>query len=363
MDKRNSHTHLGWIDWIRCFGALAIVLLHVIVAYFNTEAALSSYTALYFVETAVSIPLFRWAVPVFFMVSGTLLLNPEKEIGIKDAAKYMWRIVVLLLTFGYFFCLLETIFNFGGLISLGDPDLLIKIVSTAFINLIHAKSWDHLWYLYAMLLLYVLMVPLRALRKKLYSKSDSAPVLEFLMIFALALLVCGVRSLYMANILLTDDLWGSPLFMAIYQLFPLVYFWFGRWLYEHGRLNLISVVVGLASVVICTSIFAFAREFVSLRIMLPQYGVILPYSALIYLLFRHFATRSIAFSPTLRRIADASLGIYILHPLFMHLILLYGDPLKYPPLLLQISMFVIAMLMSTILTRCLKKLALFRGKL
>jgi surface polysaccharide O-acyltransferase-like enzyme len=58
-------------------------------------------------------PLIRWAVPIFIMISGYLLLDPKKDITIKKIIKYINRMILILLTFGFFYCILENLFTYG----------------------------------------------------------------------------------------------------------------------------------------------------------------------------------------------------------------------------------------------------------
>ena len=55
-----------------------------------------------------------WAVPVFFIITGVLLLNPSKSITATDCIwKYEKRIVLALLIFGIPFAILKLVMENG----------------------------------------------------------------------------------------------------------------------------------------------------------------------------------------------------------------------------------------------------------
>ena len=54
------------------------------------------------------------AVPVFILISGTLFLNPQKEVGYRILlSKYIRRIALALVAFGLPMCMMEKVFSEG----------------------------------------------------------------------------------------------------------------------------------------------------------------------------------------------------------------------------------------------------------
>ena len=75
MENENSTVYL---NYLRVFAALAVLVLHVIctpVAYYQN---LYSSTELFWVRFARN--LMNWCVPVFVMITGFLLLQPSKTV-------------------------------------------------------------------------------------------------------------------------------------------------------------------------------------------------------------------------------------------------------------------------------------------
>lgn len=119
----------------------------------------------------------RWAVPVFVMISGFLLLDPDKDVGLQKLKGYVLRMLAVLVTFGYAYCVIEIVVDKG----LSDiPVTLFLSVK----NLVEGKSWAHMWYIYMLIGLYVLTPILRAVTKD-SSQKEMAVVLLALFVLTI----------------------------------------------------------------------------------------------------------------------------------------------------------------------------------
>ena len=107
----SSQGKIGYFEWARALGAQAIVALHVQVACALSQSLSDAHAMSLFVEAEILVPLTRWAVPVFFMISGALLLDPERQMGWRKVGRHVWRLALVLLTFGLAFCLMEQAFD------------------------------------------------------------------------------------------------------------------------------------------------------------------------------------------------------------------------------------------------------------
>ena len=110
-----------------------------------------------------------WAVPIFVMVSGALLLNPNKEISIHTILfKYIKRMLIALVIFGLVFQIYDVLIAQG---TLG-----VSTVIDGLKNIFQATSWAHLWYIYLLIGLYC-MLPIF----KGFIKSASDEELKFVL--------------------------------------------------------------------------------------------------------------------------------------------------------------------------------------
>ena len=131
--------------YIRVIACFAIVILHTLfasVVYYE-----KSMTDTQFLIESVFQNLLMWAVPCFLMITGALLLNPEKEVSWKKIGKYIFRVALALVFFTLLFEVIDHIFGTKG-----------NIFTNWLYKLYTGQSWAHMWYLYLLIGLY-LMVP------------------------------------------------------------------------------------------------------------------------------------------------------------------------------------------------------------
>ena len=80
---------IDWFEWARVLGALAIVALHAMRVTELAPGLAAAHARLFGVEAVLQIPLARWAVPVFLMVSGALLLDPGRKMPPRKIAEIL----------------------------------------------------------------------------------------------------------------------------------------------------------------------------------------------------------------------------------------------------------------------------------
>lgn len=147
---------IGWIVSLRALAAMVVVLVHVPFGWLDPIGGgwdVLTGPRLILDKFCITI-LSKWAVPCFLMISGFLLLNPEKEVNLSKAMRYAMRMVLVLFTFGLFYCLIETVVTNG----FSDP---VGAILVSVKNLFEGKSWDIMWYVYMILGLYLLTPMLR----------------------------------------------------------------------------------------------------------------------------------------------------------------------------------------------------------
>lgn len=142
-----------WIVSVRAFATMAVALLHVVSGW-TVEITGGVTGSRWFLDIVLIQLMVRWAVPVFVMISGFLLLDPDKEFDTRKAIAYIVRMTIVLVTVGLFYCLIETYIS-GGVASIWGAILL------SLRHLIEGKSWAHMWYVYMLMGLYAFTPMLR----------------------------------------------------------------------------------------------------------------------------------------------------------------------------------------------------------
>lgn len=98
--------------------------------------------------------LLMWPVPVFVMVSGALLLDPSREIPLtKIFRKYIFRMGMVLLVFGMAFRFYDAIMN--------NEPMGLSVIVSGLENILTGNSWAHMWYIYLLIGLYLILPVLR----------------------------------------------------------------------------------------------------------------------------------------------------------------------------------------------------------
>ena len=142
----NSRVHS--FSYLRAAACFAIVLLHTVfcaVSLFPEEAS-----AAQALLSNIVVNNMMWAVPCFLMVSGALLLNPERPVTVKKClTKYIPRMLIATLVV---FCLL-----FHAVDPRQSQPVNAETLLSGFYEIFSGTSWSHVWYLYLMIGIYLLL--------------------------------------------------------------------------------------------------------------------------------------------------------------------------------------------------------------
>lgn len=118
----------------------------------------------------------HWSVPIFFMITGALLLKKERNITTKICMRcYVKRILLALFIFGVPFSWME-IFIDTQKISFQN------IFLGFFLSILIGKSWGHLWYLYILIGIYLILPVIKAFTDKC-SRAELRNVVVILFVF------------------------------------------------------------------------------------------------------------------------------------------------------------------------------------
>lgn len=134
------------IDILRIISAIAVIIIHIVsaaIANSAVEIDTSLITKLNLIHT-----LMNWSVPAFFMITGYCLMK-KKECTYEYCFSHVLKYVCVLFTVGLFYALLEEVFVSKTL----NFSILIQSVK----NVISGNLWDHMWFVYAIIGIYLVM--------------------------------------------------------------------------------------------------------------------------------------------------------------------------------------------------------------
>lgn len=135
-------------SYLRSIACIAVIVIHTVYC-----AILMYGGSLTMTQTVVSRAVMNcmmWAVPVFVMVTGALLLEPSRTLTLRKLfGKYIARVFGALVFFGVLFRVIDML--------TGGEERSVKGFFGGFYEVFSGTSWSHLWYLYLLIGLYLLL--------------------------------------------------------------------------------------------------------------------------------------------------------------------------------------------------------------
>lgn len=313
-DKESKDVHLPSLDVLRWMATIAVINYHVFNAIVNfTNFKTTNYSHLWYDLLAVPQ---KWHVPIFLMISGALFLNPKKEISYKSVfSKYIKRLLLALLLFGMVFSAIEYYYETKTI----NFDCFLR----SFNNVIIGNSWSHLWYLYMIIGIYLIVPPL----KTFINAASTKDIFYFVII--LFLFVCilpAINSLFNYK-----SGFYIPISGVYILYFVLGYFCFYRIRYNKKiKYGSLSLIIGCCTIFVGNALFFWN---------LPN-SYSSPLICVLTLSIFIFIISVNANNKYLSRGRHLCFGIYLVHMVFINFAYKYLNiqPFDYFPL---ISMFVI----------------------
>ena len=282
-------------DFLRVAAAFTVVCLHISAQFATNTPDLHSVN--WWIAN-IADSLSRWCVPIFVMLSGALLLSPEKE-QTPQAKKdfYKNRLSRLLIPL-IFWTILYICFRAGT-----EQKFTL---TTALTETINGNPYFHLWYIYMALGLYIITPYLRVLIRHIDRQS---------------LLSLTIFSLTISSI---EVSFGSGSVLFISKFIPYIgYFLAGYYLsttnrkYSLPKLTAISISSGL----LISILTAYYFEQIGNKVFSLMYGYLNPLvivmSCCVFIVALRTDINNGIVEKISINIAPLSLGIYLIHPLWL----------------------------------------------
>ena len=317
-----TRPRVTYFDWLRGAATATVVLLHEFNMVLSNHEIAELGAPLYVAWSWLQIALVRWAVPCFLMISGALLLDPRRELGWRKLARYVLRMVAVLAVF----CPVYACVSARGVNAAAVLEGLRKAL--------YQESWDHLWYVYALMGLYLLTPVLRGYVAETGRAGQRT-----------TLLVLGVTCLLVPTI---NQAASTHLPTLVWVGSSFFYYLLGsyahRYLHLDGRIALAGIL-SLAALLGLSTWLVAGWQWYPLWLIKPACPLVALWSLLVYLLAkRHFdGTTPPA---ALAWLSRHSLGVYLVHPialvvLYRRLFWLPYHPL--PPFVFEVVVYALAL--------------------
>ena len=310
MEYKNQRYHS--IDLLRVMASMAVVFIHVSTAPVGSASMAVSGRILKNLEL-IHI-LMQWSVPVFFMITGFCMIQ-KKTCTYAYCFSKVSKYVATLFTVGLFYALLESVFT--------EKSVSFKILVNAFKSVIGGYTWEHMWFVYSIIGVYLVLPILFEFMKQGGKNS----------LILTILLLCF-------NIMLPAVNSELPIGVELPFNGYLVYVCFGAMIAKceiDKKWKYLSYLVILGSVVylfinVGKQLFVFKHPIVCFMAM----GIFLVISQ-----------ADIKFHKGISELAKCSWGIYLIHPFYMNIVL---KVLKIDLLsgMLYIKLFVFAVILFSV---------------
>ncbi len=175
MSSRENRTHYLYIDYLRVISGLAVIVIHVSGAnWFRIELGSTNWVVQTFFNVGT-----RFSVCVFCMISGAMLLRPDKDISMHDIfLRYIKRILICFFAWTVLYAMIYTAINHGDF-----KYFLLRLF----------KLPDHLWYLLMLIGLYLVYPVLRTITR---NRTITLYMIWLLIAFGVMETVSGVSGFF-----------------------------------------------------------------------------------------------------------------------------------------------------------------------
>ena len=311
---RNEGGRLVYADLLRAAAVFAVVVIHLAGSRMADVAAGSGAWTAFNVYNGIS----RWCVPVFVMLSGMFMLDPKRGLTLPRLVfHHILRILIALFFWG-------TVYHLAQLLMAGGK-LSPQAVWDAFYSVVLGDTHYHLWFLYAIIGLYILTPVLRAFVR-------GAGRREFHWFFLVWALVCLVLPLIQQiHESATVNRWLWAMYYSTNTVKFLGYYIAGYYLktYTLNRASeLLVYILGVLGAVVTVGGTALLQSRGTEELILYEYCTpnVALMAAAVFVLFRYTLGVSEERSRRQRYLTTAriSFGIYLIHDLFLMLLDYFG---------------------------------------
>ena len=341
-----SRERIKYLSRLKAIACLAVVILHTLGMAMSFSPDKDTARLLFSLRT-----LTLWAVPCFIMSTGALLLDENRDIGLKKLfSKLILRMVLALVIFTFLFRCFDALLTDKSF-SIGE---VLRFTGK---SLLYNYSWEHMWYLYLMIALYLMLPAYKAAAKAMDNKT-----LCYIIVMMFVML-CILPAVY--TLLLTDENGQSAevrLVIYISKVFPL--FLFAGYAIEKDKLR-VPLFVSVPVVVLSAAAMPMLASYCVKERDMALYGIINEYhfpvtviaAAALFALFKSFDRIDLRLADSFfAQVEKCSFGIYLLHMVLLKLIFSVWefDPFRHGGLIMVFLTALTVFIVTFIIVRLLR---------
>jgi len=333
---------IDYIVFLRVFCTICVLIDHVPLVASHVFA--SQITSTDFFATKAIVHLVHFAVPVFVMITGALLLDPSRPVPFEKALKkYAWRMVVVLLTVGWFFAMMEYYSTY--------KEISFSLFFIPFLNVLTGNTWTHMWYLYMLVGLYLIIPFLKTIVEN--SQKNVIALIVILFIFTSAMPAVNVFFGFKLGV-------EFPI-SSCYVLYLLLGYVLSKSEFKMKCVPVIVIVILSVFLLFCCYGEKFGGEWTEKLNFFDTYRSpieVLIASAL-FLFAKNISYRSMCDLWIIKVLDNNSFGIYVFHMLWINILykVLKINPFDYG-LFMLIPVLIGVLVLSVLTTEIFRRLPL-----
>jgi surface polysaccharide O-acyltransferase-like enzyme len=338
MALKVETTETSYLNVLRVCACIAVIIYHVFVNITNTFGTSLKETEKYI--SIILVNIWLWHVPSFVMISGVLFLNKEKEITTNILfEKYILRIILALFIFGIPYAFMEIFFG-------AHYQFNIMQIGVSILNVFQGKLWDHMWYLYMIAGLYILLPVF-----KIFVNNVNKKTLEYILVvlFIFTSIVPTLQNIFSFKF---------GLYIPINSVY-VFYLLLGHYIHQYNiYLNKKSLILMTVLYILYTILMPLNKDFVNGTSIVGLYGNISPLVVMITFCIFCFLRQYIVSDKIFDLVSKQVFGMYLIHPLFLNVFFkfLKITPEKYPLILVIISITIMTVIFSLLFSIFARKI-------
>lgn len=310
MENTNvTNKRINSFDVMRIIAICAVVFGHMSADYIKSYPNES----LEFISNNIIHSLCRFAVPVFFMISGALMLNEDKKLSNKKIIHAALNIFVLLFAWSIFYSLAYNVIK---------PLVFKEEISVSAI--VHTMFYGHyhMWYLFVLIGLYLITPILRT-----FIRRDNLPLITAYLKFSIVVCIALPFVNQIVNLFTSDENLIKN-YISNYQIVyfndPLVYYILGWYIVNIGiekRTRIAIYIFGLLgfiTTIVCSQLFYDNTQSPNNFFYENRSLAVFVYSlAFFTFLYNLLTIKNYTASAAVLELSRLSFGVYLIHPVFL----------------------------------------------
>ena len=346
LSNKGKNCRIVYADILKILASIAIVIIHVASKNFYRTNTDFQFDVFNFFNSFT-----RWGVPIFVMVSGIFFLESKKSITIKDIfSRYIKRMIIILLFWNVIYAILYNLEDY-----MNGKEIGFSIIKDIFFN-----RAPHLWYLYMLIGLYLILPFLRNLIK------DERIMKYFLTLWLIFEIVISIFQIFPTINLGINEIVENKMhinFIMGYSGYFILGYYLNKQKTSNNKIVHCSIslfVIGCLITFIGTKIISnvtnehsetFYNNFFP-NIFIMSIGIFTLVKEVVNRM--HFSEESVL---KIAKLSKYSFGVYLIHPMVITFLNVVGiSTLKSNPIIMMIIITVLVYLISLFISIIINKI-------